>query len=82
MSKGKNSSVATKKVAKKRALEVPEMATTAQIWPALITKLKHLLKLHEQGYLPEQKLGEWKAPGEHHIPNLEPGEIVLIVPFI
>jgi hypothetical protein len=30
----------------------------------------------------EQKLEEWKAPREHRIPNLEPGEIVLFVPFI
>jgi len=58
------------------------MAAAAQIWPASVTKPKHLLKLHEQGYLPEQKLEEWKAPGENRIPNLEPGEIVLFVPFI
>jgi hypothetical protein len=32
--------------------------------------------------LPDQKLGEWKGPGEHCIPNLELGEIVLFVPFI
>jgi hypothetical protein len=30
----------------------------------------------------DQKLGEWKAPGEHRIPNIEPSEIVLFVPFI
>ena len=82
MGKGKNPSAAAKKVAEKRALEVPEMAAAAQIWLAPTTKPKHLLKLHEQGYLPKQKLGEWKAPGEHRIPNLEPGEIVLFVPFI
>ena len=62
MGKSKNSSAAAKKVAEKRVLEVPEMAVAAQIWPAPITKPKHLLKLHEQGYLPEQKLGEWKVP--------------------
>jgi len=82
MGKSKNSSTAAKKVTKKRALEVPEMAAAAQIWPAPTIKPKHLLTLHEQGYLPEQKLGEWKAPVEHRIPNLEPGEIVLFVPFI
>ena len=58
------------------------MAAAIQIWPAPITKPKQLLKLHEQGYLLEHKLGEWKAPGEHRIPNLETGEIVLFVPFI
>jgi len=58
------------------------MAAVAQIWPVPSTKPKHLQKLHDQGYLPDQKLGEWKAPGEHLIPNLERGEIVLFIPFI
>ena len=82
MGKGKNPSTATKKVAEKRALEVLEMAAATQIWPSPSTKPKHLQKLHDQGYLPDQKLGEWKAPDEHHIPNLELGEIVLFVSFI
>ena len=82
MGKGKNSSVTAKKVTEKRALEVPKMAAAAQIWPTPVTKPKHLLKLHEQGYLLEQKLGEWKVSREHHIPNLEPGEIVLFMSFI
>jgi hypothetical protein len=82
MGKGKNSSTTTKKTAEKRVLEVPEMAAAAQIWPAPSTKPKHLQKLHEQGYLLDQKLGEWKALGEHRIPNIEPSEIVLFVPFI
>jgi len=42
MGKGKNPSAATKKVAKKRALEVLEMATASHIWPTPSTKLKHL----------------------------------------
>ena len=58
------------------------MVVAAQIWPAPTTKPKHLLKLHEQGYLPKQKLGELKVPGEHRVPILEPGKIVLFVPFI
>ena len=82
MGKSKKSSIAAKKVAENRMFEVPEMTTAAQIWLALTTKPKHLLKLHEQGYLPKQKLGEWKVPREHHIPILESGEIVLFVPFI
>ena len=47
MGKGKNSSIATKKTTEKRVLEVPEMATAAQIWPVPVMKPKHLLKLHE-----------------------------------
>jgi len=45
MGKGKNLSTAAKKVVEKRALEVPEMATAVQIWPAPSTKPKHLQKL-------------------------------------
>jgi hypothetical protein len=45
-------------------------------------KPKHLQKLREQGYLPDQKLGEWKVPGEHRIPNLESDEVILFVSFI
>jgi hypothetical protein len=63
-------------------MEVLEMNVAALIWPAPTTKKKHLQRLHEQGLLPKQKLGEWKAPGEHRIPNLDPGEIVLFVSFI
>jgi hypothetical protein len=70
------------KAAEKQAMEVPEMATAALIWLAPTTKKKHLQRLHEQRLLSKQKLGEWKAPGEHRIPNLKPGEIVLFVPFI
>ena len=82
MGKEKNLSPAAKKSIEKRALEVPEMAAAAWIWPMPSTKPKHLQKLHDHGYLLDQKLGEWKAPREHRIPNLELGEIVLFVPFI
>ena len=47
MGKGKNPSATAKKVAEKRALEVPEMAAAAQIWPAPSTKPKHLQKLRD-----------------------------------
>ena len=45
MGKGKNLSATAKKVVEKRALEVPEMAVTAQIWSTPSTKPKHLQKL-------------------------------------
>jgi len=41
-----------------------------------------LIKLHEDGLLPEKHLGEWRAPGNHHVPKLEEGEIVLFTPFV
>jgi hypothetical protein len=58
MERSKSSSIASKKAAEKQVMEVPEMAVVALIWPAPITKKKHLQKLHEQGLLLEQKLGE------------------------
>lgn len=81
MGRSNSSSTAAKK-AEKQALEVPEMAAVAQIWPNPITKKKHLKELHEQGLLPMQNLGDWKASVEQRIPNLEPGEIVLFTSFI
>jgi hypothetical protein len=47
MERSKSSSATSKKATKKQAMDVPEMATTALIWPAPITKKKHLQKLHE-----------------------------------
>jgi hypothetical protein len=65
MGRCKSSSAASKKATKKQVMEVLEMAVNTLIWPAPTTKKKHQQRLHEQGLLPEQKLGEWKAPGEH-----------------
>jgi len=41
-----------------------------------------LKKLYEDGLLPEKHLDEWKAPGNHRVPVLEEGEIVLFTPFV
>jgi hypothetical protein len=79
MGRSKSLSATSKKAIKKQAMEVPEMATATLIWPSPTTKKKHLQRLLEQGLLLEQKLKELRAPGEHRIPNLEPGEIVLFV---
>jgi hypothetical protein len=40
-----------------------------------ITK-KHLAKLHADGLLPDEVLGEWKAPINHRIPAPETGGLV------
>jgi hypothetical protein len=42
MGRSKSSSAALKKATEKQAMEVPEMAATALIWPAPTTKKKHL----------------------------------------
>ena len=62
--------------------ELVEMVTTMMVWPASITTEAHLEKLHSKGYLTGQGLGEWRVPGEHRGPYLNPGEIVLFMPFI
>ena len=41
-----------------------------------------LIKLHEDGLLLEKSLAEWKAPGNHRVPELEEGKIVLFTPFV
>ena len=45
-------------------------------------KEEALEKRHEDGSLSERHLGEWKAPGNHRVPVLEEGEIVLFTPFV
>jgi hypothetical protein len=62
--------------------ELVAMATTTKIWPAPTTKLKHLKRLHEQRLLPEHRLGGWEAPGEHRVPTLRSGQIILFISFI
>jgi hypothetical protein len=44
--------------------------------------LKQLKRLHEQRLLLEQRLGWWEVPGEHWVPTLWLGQIVLFVPFV
>lgn len=52
------------------------------IWEESTVKEEALEKMHEDGLLPEKTLGEWKAPGNHRVPELEEGEIVLFTPFV
>jgi hypothetical protein len=41
-----------------------------------------LQELADQGLIQEKGLTDWKVPGEHQVPNLNPGEIVLFLSFI
>lgn len=41
-----------------------------------------LKKLHEDRLLPEKHFGTWKAPSNHHVPDLEEGDIVMFTPFV
>jgi hypothetical protein len=91
MGQGKNLSSTAQRAAEKRLAEqaeeiknqeLVEMATAAKIWPEPSTKLKTLTKLRDQRLLKGHRLGKWKEPGEHRILSLQPGEIILFVPFI
>lgn len=53
------------------------MSAELKIWVEPNTTEKMLEKLHTNGYLPSKELDEWSAPGEHRIPYLNLGEIVL-----
>jgi hypothetical protein len=41
-----------------------------------------LQELADQGLIQEKGLTDWKVPGEHQVPNLNPREIVLFLSFI
>lgn len=45
-------------------------------------KEEMLIKLHEDGLLLEKHLGKWKAPSNHHVPEVEEGDTVLFTPFV
>jgi hypothetical protein len=92
MCKGKNSGVSSSKkiteVDEDQVLEVIKnkeflamMATTSS-WPVPSTTEEQLKELADEGLIEDQGLAEWKAPREHRVPSLNPGEIVLFVPFV
>jgi hypothetical protein len=58
------------------------LKVAAQIWPASIVKSDALQELADLGLMQSQDLMEWKEAGEHQVPSLQPGEIVLFVPFV
>ena len=70
------------KGSKNLVVEVEPYATKLKIWEESTINEEMLVKLHEDGFLPEKDLTEWKVPGNHRVPELEEGEIVLFTPFI
>lgn len=58
------------------------MARTAKVFVDSTTTQKQLEDFVAAGLIQEQLLSEWKLPGEHRVSELQPGEIVLFVPFI
>jgi hypothetical protein len=43
---------------------------------------EQLKELADEGLIQDQGIAEWKAPREHRVPSLNPGEIILFVPFV
>jgi hypothetical protein len=88
MGKGKNSGVSSSKkmteVDEDQVLKVIEnkkflaMRAAASSWPIPSTTEEQLKELADEGLIQDQGLAEWKAPGEHQVPSLNPGEIVLL----
>lgn len=52
-------------------IELLAMAAEAKIWPEPSLKKVDLKRLHDEGYLLREELGEWKAPGRHRVPSHE-----------
>jgi hypothetical protein len=61
--------------------EFVAMRAAATTWPALSTKEEELQEMANQGLIQENNLADWREPGEHRVPYLNPGEIVLFLFF-
>jgi len=62
--------------------EFMAMRAAANSWPAPSTKEEQLKELADEGLIQEKSLAEWRGPGEHRVPYLNPGEIVLFLSFV
>ena len=62
--------------------EFVAMRAAQKVWPAPTTTEDQLRKLVSDGLIQIKDIAEWRAPGEHQVPALGPGEIVLFVSFV
>ena len=62
--------------------EFMAMRAAQKIWPALTTTEDQLHELVSDGPIQGKDIADWRAPGEHWVPALSPGEIILFVSFI
>ena len=62
--------------------EFMAMRAAQKIWPAPTMTEDQLRKLVSDGLIQSKDITDWKAPGEHRVPTLGPGEIILFVSFI
>ena len=62
--------------------EFMAMRDAQKIWPALTTTKDQLRELVSDGLIRRKDIANWRALGEHRVPALGPGEIILFVSFI
>ena len=62
--------------------EFMAMRAAQKIWPAPTTTEDQLHELACDGLIQSKGIAEWRVPGEHRVPALGPGEIILFVSFI
>jgi len=62
--------------------EFMAMRAAQKIWPASTMIEDQLRELVSDCLIQDKEIAEWKAPGQHRVPTLGPGEIVLFIYFI
>ncbi|XP_066385746.1 uncharacterized protein [Miscanthus floridulus] len=62
--------------------EFVAMRAAQKVWPAPTTSEDQLRELVSDGLIQNKVIAEWRVPGEHRVPALGPGEIVLFVSFV
>ena len=62
--------------------EFMAMRAAQKVWPAPTTTEDQLHELVSDGLIQSKDIAKWRALGEHRVPALGPGEIILFVSFI
>ena len=62
--------------------EFMAMRAAQKVWPAPTTTEDQLHELVSDCLIQDKEIAEWRAPGQHQVPTLGSGEIVLFVSFI
>ena len=62
--------------------EFMAMRAAQKVWPAPTTTEDQLRELVGDGLIQSKDITEWRTPGEHRVPALGPGEIILFVSII
>ena len=60
--------------------EFVAMRAAQKSWPTPTTTEEQLRELVSDGLIQSKAFAEWRVPGEHRVPALGPGEIVLLSP--